>query len=90
MNTEPMHQTTAQQHRTYNNTGVLWKSRYYEGEKSEKDRDSNGDATIDGIEYWVSGWTRAKKNGEKYIKLYFTKKKRQGNAEAGRAEHGAS
>ena len=37
-----------------------------------------GQATIDGIEYWVSSWARKSKNGQAYMSLAFTEKEEQG------------
>lgn len=92
-----MHQVNEKQFREYNNTGTLWKNHKKE---QEGDRDCNGDAVIDGVQYYVSGWTRKKKNGEKYVRLFFSKKKVQHpeniterppkDAETVRAEHSAA
>ena len=52
------------------NSGVLFKN-----EKREKDSHPNatGHAMIDGVEYWVSAWTKDGKNG-KFQSLSFKKK----------------
>lgn len=52
------------------NSGSLFKN-----EKKEKETHPNmrGSAKIDGIEYWVSGWTKEGKNG-KWISLSFKPK----------------
>ena len=68
------HDPNPVQHREYPNTGVLWVNNQ---KREERDRDSRGDATIDGVDYWISGWNREKKNGETYVKLYFKKKESQ-------------
>ena len=34
----------------------------------------NGSALIDGVEYWLSAWTKTDKNGNKWQSLSFTKK----------------
>jgi hypothetical protein len=33
-----------------------------------------GSALIDGVEYWLSAWTKTDKNGNKWQSLSFTKK----------------
>ena len=52
------------------NSGVLFKN-----DKREKDTHPNatGQATIDGVEYWVSAWTKEGKNG-KFQSLAFKRK----------------
>lgn len=52
-------------------TGAL-----FPNDKKEKDThpDHKGDALIDGVEYWVSGWDKESKNGVKYISLALKKK----------------
>ena len=52
------------------NSGVLFKN-----EKREKDTHPNatGHALIDGVEYWVSAWTKEGKNG-KFQSLAFKRK----------------
>jgi hypothetical protein len=53
------------------NTGVLFRN-----EKKEKDTHPNmtGSAMIDGVEYWVSAWTKEGKNGERFQSLSFKPK----------------
>jgi hypothetical protein len=54
------------------NTGSV-----FPNERKEKEGDPNvkGSALIDGVEYWVSGWTNTTKDGgKKYLKLSFTAK----------------
>ena len=52
------------------NTGSLWPN-----ERREKDTHPNttGSANIDGVEYWVSGWTK-EKNGKKFISMSYKRK----------------
>jgi hypothetical protein len=38
-----------------NNRGSIWKN---EDCKTETDRQFKGDAEVNGVEYWVSGWLR--------------------------------
>lgn len=49
-------------------SGVLFKN-----DDREKDTHPNakGQATIDGVDYWVSAWTKTDKNGNKYQSLAF-------------------
>jgi len=50
-------------------TGMLFKS-----DRNPK-IDYSGGATIDGQEYWISGWVKeSKKDGTKYLSLSFTAK----------------
>ena len=44
--------------------------------KKEKDThpDRNGSALIDGVEYWVSGWIKETKGGDKWLSLAFKPK----------------
>ena len=53
------------------NSGSLFKN-----EKREKDTSPNakGTATVNGVQYWVSAWTKTGKNGEKYQSLSFQAK----------------
>jgi hypothetical protein len=36
-----------------------------------------GSALIDGVEYWLSAWTKTDKNGNKWQSMSFTKKDQQ-------------
>lgn len=53
------------------NSGTLGKNR-----RKEKDThpDSSGSATIEGVEYWISGWTKTGPTGEKFSSLSFKRK----------------
>ena len=53
------------------NSGSLFKN-----DKKETDNHPNGkgSALIDGVEYWVSAWTKEAKDGSKYQSLSFQKK----------------
>jgi len=55
---------------TYDNSGSL--SRNQRKEK-ENHPDFKGKATIGGVEYWVSGWTKKNENGS-WLSLSFSKK----------------
>jgi uncharacterized protein (DUF736 family) len=54
-----------------NNTGVLWKNRK---KTTDKHPDYTGTAEVDGVEYLQSAWLKTKKDGEKFLKISFTKK----------------
>jgi hypothetical protein len=44
-------------------------------EEGTKQRDYNGEAKINGVEYWVSGWKKPTKDGKRaWLSLSFTKK----------------
>ena len=48
----------------------------FKNDKREKDTHPNltGTVMIDGKEYWASGWTKERANGEKWISLAFKPK----------------
>jgi hypothetical protein len=50
----------------------------FKNEKREKDTHPNltGTVMIGGVEYWASGWTKERSNGEKWISLSFKPKER--------------
>lgn len=54
-----------------NNTGVIFRN-----DRREKDSHPNGKGTalIDGVEYWLSSWTKMSANGTKFQSLSFTRK----------------
>ena len=57
------------------NTGVLFPNHK---RKTDKHPNTTGSALIDGVEYWVKGWTNeAKQTKEKYIALKFEPKENQ-------------
>lgn len=60
----------------YENTGIISKNM-----KKEKPNhpDINGRATIDGVEYWVSGWSKTGERGPFYS-LSFKRKDQQGQS----------
>jgi len=45
-------------------SGSLFKNKKKRG---PKDPDSTGSMTVDGVEYWLSGWTNETKDHEKYV-----------------------
>jgi hypothetical protein len=51
--------------------GVLFKN----NEKSnDEDRDYSGGATVNGREYWLSGWKKRSKSGTPFLSLSFKAK----------------
>lgn len=46
------------------NSGAIFKNK---NPKNEKSPPLTGKAMIDGVEYWVSAWSKTDKNGEKWI-----------------------
>lgn len=56
----------------------------FRNDKREKDTHPNltGTVMIGGVEYWASGWTKERANGEKWISLSFKPKQ----ASSGRGE----
>ena len=53
------------------NTGALFKNK-----KKEKDThpDMTGSINIEGVDYWVSGWTKTSKSDERFVSLSFKRK----------------
>lgn len=53
------------------NSGSLFKN-----DRREKDSHphTKGSALIDGVEYWISGWTNEARDGSKYQSLKFERK----------------
>lgn len=65
-----------------NNTGTL-------GKNKRKTEDTHpeyaGQAIIDGVEYWVSGWIKAnRETGEKFFSLSYKKKVPRGEGQQSR------
>jgi hypothetical protein len=52
----------------------------FKNDKREKDTHPNltGTVMIGGVEYWASGWTKERANGEKWISLSFKPKEANG------------
>jgi len=63
----------------FDNSGILFRN---EDKNKDTDRDYRGNATIDGREFWVSGWIREAKNGSKFLKFSFKPEGRGGSGEA--------
>jgi hypothetical protein len=49
--------------RKFDNSGILFRNQDKEAGNA-KDRDYKGEATIDGVEYWMSGWIKEGKRGK--------------------------
>ena len=68
----------------YDNSGIV-----YENKRKEKDShpDRTGYATIDGVEYWVSGWLKRGDKGP-FLSLAFKRKEasEKPHRDRGRAE----
>ena len=64
------------------NSGAL-----FVNDRREKDTHPNakGSATIDGVEYWVSAWTKTDRNGKKFQSLSFEPKDKQQASRGGYA-----
>jgi hypothetical protein len=54
----------------------------FKNDKREKDTHPNltGTVMIGGVEYWASGWTKERSNGDKWISLAFKPKEAQNGA----------
>ena len=54
------------------NQGALFRNKKKE---TERHPDHTGQATIDGVEYWISAWVNTSKNsGERYFSMRFKRK----------------
>jgi hypothetical protein len=69
------------------NTGAI-----FVNDRKEKDThpDRAGSATIDGAEYWVSGWLKKTKDGKPYLSLAFKPKNADGAAQSKKSAGGGS
>ena len=52
-------------------TGSLWKN---EDRTEDRHPNAKGTALIDGVEYWVSAWTKETQDGKKWQSLSFKRK----------------
>ena len=59
---------------TKDNTGALFANK---DRKSDKHANATGNATIDGVAYFVDAWTNTDRNGNKYQSLKFKRKDQQ-------------
>lgn len=55
----------------HNNSGILFKAKK---RPTDKHPNATGTATIDGVEYIVSAWTKVARNGQKFQALAFKRK----------------
>jgi hypothetical protein len=53
------------------NSGALFKN---DRKKEAKQPDYTGTLNVDGVEYWVSGWTKVSRRGDKFLSLAVTVK----------------
>lgn len=60
----------------YDNTnrGSLFKN---DKKTEEKHPDLNGSINIDSVDYWISGWSKVSKGGQKFISLSVRQKQEQ-------------
>ena len=60
----------------YDNTnrGSLFKN---DKKTEEKHPDLNGSINIEGVDYWISGWSKVSKGGQKFISLSVRPKQEQ-------------
>lgn len=56
------------------NTGALFPN---DKRESDKHPQMKGSINVEGVEYWVSGWTNVSKAGAKYQSLKLTRKDQQ-------------
>jgi len=49
------------------NHGILFNNQ--DRKKSDKDKDYGGQINVDGQDYWLSGWIRTSKKGNKFLSL---------------------
>lgn len=52
-------------------TGSLWKN---EDRTEDRHPNAKGSALIDGVEYWISSWTKETQDGKKWQSLSFKRK----------------
>ena len=53
------------------NSGSLFRN---DKRETENHANATGTVNIDGVEYWISAWTKTKENGEKWQSLSFKRK----------------
>ena len=64
------------------NSGVIFRN---EKKERETHPDGKGSALIDGVEYWISSWTKNDRNGNPYRSLSFQRKEQPQTAPQQRA-----
>jgi len=55
-------------------TGSLWKN---DDKTEDRHPNAKGTALIDGVEYWVSAWTKETQDGKKWQSLSFKRKEKR-------------
>jgi hypothetical protein len=65
-----------------NFTGLLFTNA---NKKAENHSDRNGFCTIDGRQYWISGWLKKDRNGDPFLSLSFKAKTEEQVAKANNA-----
>lgn len=63
------------------NSGSIFKN---DRKEKETHPDGKGSALIDGVEYWISSWTKKDRNGNPYRSLSFQRKEQPQTAPAPR------
>jgi hypothetical protein len=64
------------QHEQHDNSGILFRN---DNKTRDTDRDYSGSATINGVEFWMSGSVKQGRNG-KFMTFSFTPKHREKTA----------
>lgn len=54
--------------------------------KKDSHPDRKGTCTIEGVEYWVSGWLKKTRDGKTFLSLAFTRKDDDGTDQRPRGE----
>lgn len=56
------------------NTGALFQNK---NRTNDKQPHAKGTINIEGVEYWISAWTRVSQHGKRYQQLAVTKRKKR-------------
>lgn len=70
-----------------NNSGSLFRNKRKE---QENHPDSTGTVMVEGVEYFINGWTKTTQGGEKWVSLSFRRKDQQPDRAGAGAKQGAS
>lgn len=49
------------------NTGSLWENKKKRPDSNDADR--TGSINVDGVDYWINGWLKRTKTGERFLSL---------------------